>query len=235
MTLNQIVNRIRLIVLAHKQIRSLKIGGSAEEFFADKTTNYIACCIQYNSGFVNTGQIGISFRAFVVDLVHNVEDRLGNEQDVLSDTLLVVQDLISILKNPEYDDWRVTVTSNFDAVINVGRDNYSGWSIDFDVAAIFTENICQIPMAKIESTPTEDMNKIIEDMVYKSSGSEGFDVAIAGLKNKKILQIIREGVAIYKVSNNPNSTEYTWDNETIKLGTPITNSEERFLILYRNY
>lgn len=73
-------------------------------------------------------------------------------------------------------------------------------------------------------------------LIFKATGSEGTSIVITALAGKNILSISREASVIYEIATggaSPDSTEYTWDETTIVVGTPMI-ANERLLILYRN-
>jgi hypothetical protein len=69
---------------------------------------------------------------------------------------------------------------------------------------------------------------------YVATGAEGSSIVIPALSGYEILMIMRESGPIYEVGSAPDSSEFTWDDTTIGLGTD-TNPNERFLILYKTY
>lgn len=243
MTLNQILRRLKTIALAHNQIRRFKTG-LVGDLFADHTAKYMACCLQYTGGLlaITGGAVGINFRMFVLDLVHVSQDTKENEDDVLSDTLSVIMDLVTQINNGNYNDWKITLDSNFTAVVEHENDMCAGWYIDFTIRTPFTQNVCQIPSdLVIDPNPGDMADKLVYDLKYIATGIEGNSLPTDGtipqlaiLNGKKLLFITREMSPIYKTSSNPDPAEYVWDNVDVLLGT-ITNPGERFLFLYRNY
>lgn len=235
--------RIRTVTGAHKQIRSFRVG-LVTDFFADRTTKYPAACLQYSVGSIGGSAKQISFRLFIVDLVNVSDDTKSNEDDVFSDTLEIIMDLVAELSQPAFNDWIFSVTSNVQSVSENDNDLNAGWYIDFSVRVPFTRNICAVPSDLFiipgsgSTAPGISPDMKVYDKEYIASGSEGTtidtSVLIPDVTGKKILVIIREGETIYKVSSAPDSVEYTWDNTTLVLGKATTPGE-RFLILYRNY
>jgi hypothetical protein len=75
--------------------------------------------------------------------------------------------------------------------------------------------------------------KYLYDEQYVATGTEGRTITIPAIQGKKIVFMTRGSAIIYKVSNNPASSEYTWDYTDINLGAD-TIAGEKFLILYRN-
>lgn len=241
MTLNQVLNRIRIIVQAHKQIRSYKLA-LPTDFFADKETKYPACCLQYISGQIGTtgiSAITLSFRMFLVDLVHVSEDTKDNTDDVLSDMLSILMDIIAELNNGNFNDWALSFANNLQVVTDGEgeheNDMQAGWTMDFNIRFPFPQNLCYIPTEIFNTTPSDNTDmKLVYDTEYIATGDEGNSITVPVVTGKKILLVTRENSPVHKVNANPDPAEYTWNDAVIGLGT-VTNPGERFLILYRNY
>lgn len=234
MTLNQVIRRIKMLGLAHKQIRAFR-RGLVSDFFADKTSKYPALLLQDTGGNISTGghATTLNFRLFFLDMVHVNEDTNDNEQDVQSDMLLVAMDIVAEMNAGIFDDWALSTTNNLQLLYEGDNDLYGGCFIDISLRIMFSQNLCQIPTEIINGSPTDTDMKVYDE-VYVASGTEGFAITIPAIAGKKILLVVRENSTIYKVSNNPGSTEYTFDGTTITVGTVITPGQ-RFLILYRNF
>lgn len=235
MTLNQVIKRIKALSLAHKQIRAFK-RGLITDFFADKTSKYPAALLQDNGGNISTAghATTISFRLFLVDLVHVNNDTNDNELDVQSDMISVAMDLVAEFNSGIFDDWALSTDNVIQLTYEGDNDLHAGCYFDFSIRIMFAQNTCQIPTEIIDSSPTDTDMKTLYDEIYVADGSEGSTLTVPALKGKRIMLITRDASVIYKVSNNPDSTEYTWDNTDVGLGTPVA-ANQRFLILYRNY
>lgn len=235
MTLVQIVNRLRTIILAHKQVRSYN-RGLISDFLTDHTTKYPAVFLNDVGGAISLIQhtSSLNFRLYFVDLVHVASDTKDNELDVLSDMVSLAQDIVSEISNPNYLDWKISV-ENLQLIVENEGDMHAGCYLDFTVSVIFTQNRCEVPTNEIEfpTTDTTDM-KLVYDVKYIATGNENVTLSVPEVTGKKILLITRENAPIYKVSSNPDPAEFVWDDVIITLGT-ITNPGERFLILYRTY
>jgi hypothetical protein len=234
MTLNQVINRIKALSLAHKQVRNF-YKGLVTDFLADKTTNYPSVFLQDNNGNISTGTHATTFnyRMFLLDLVNVSENTNQNVQDVQSDMVSVAMDLVAQMNAGFFDDWAVSTDIPLQMVEENDNDLIAGCIIDFSIRVKFPQNLCQIPTDYQLEIPPEDMKEVF-DMEYISTGAEGTSITIPGLAGKRIILIIRENNPLHKVSNNPDSAEYTWDNTTIGTSVTIT-ARTRFLILYRNY
>lgn len=236
MTLNNVLKRIENLSLGHKQIRTFR-KGFVSDFFADKTAKYPAVCLQDNGGSISlSGHAAtLNYRMFIADLVNVSADAQTNEQDVQSDMVSIAMDLLAQMNNGNYDDWKISADNTVQLFAENDNDMQAGCVIDFTVRFPYTQNICQIPTDITDYIPIDNEMKYVYDIKYIATGSEGTTLSIPEIIGKRILLITRESSPIYKVSNAPNGSEYTWNDTVITLGATVANPGERFLILYRNY
>lgn len=235
MTYNQVVKRIKALSLAHKQMRAFRVG-LVSDFFADAKAKYPAALLQDSGGNISTaGQAtSLSFRLFLVDLVHVSEDTQENQLDVQSDMLSVAMDLVAEMNAGIFEDWAISSDNTLQLFYEGDNDLHAGVYFDFTLRIKFTQNTCQIPTEVFDGSPTDTDMKVY-DLIYKATGSEGSTIIPPEVAGKKILLITRENNTIYRVSSLPGSTEYTFNGTQIGLGTPVNLAGERLLILYRNY
>lgn len=238
MTLNQIIKRIRLISLAHQQVSNFYYG-LPTDFLTDKTTLYPSVFLQDVPGGLDlTGKADtLNFKLFALDLVNVSEDSKSNEVDVLSDMREVVKDLIALMNDSSYSDWKVGISNTVTLVREEFDDLVAGAVIDFSIITPYVQDKCVVPFDGTDEQEIiiPDSARVVFDTEYVASGSEGSVLDIEEIKGKKILLIIREQAPLHKISSNPSSSEYVWDDENIQLGANVSGSGERFLILYRNY
>jgi hypothetical protein len=235
MTLNQVLKRIEQLSLGHKQVRSFR-KGLLSDFFADKTAKYPAVCLQDQGGGISlSGHAAtLSYKLFILDLVNVNQGTKVNEYDVLSDTLSIAMDLLAQFNNGNYDDWKISPDNTVEFVVEAENDMPAGCVFDFTVRFPYTQNTCHVPTDITEFTPTDNEMKYLYDEKYIALGTEGSTLSISAIVGKKVLFVTRESSPIYKASNAPTSSEYTWNDLVIGLGAPV-NPGDRFLILYRNY
>lgn len=240
MTLNQVITRIKTIALAHKQVRNFQ-AGLVTDFLTDHTTKYPSVFLEDNGGVISTnGQAStLSYRMYFVDLVNVSEATKQNEQDVQSDMFSVAEDVVAQMNAGDYNDWALSTDNNVQLVVEENGDMYAGVIVDFSIRIQFKQNRCQIPSDLLISVTDNDTK--MYDVEYFATGTENLtlDSTAAGsslnvITGKKVLLVTRESAPLYKVSSNPDSAEFTWNDTLLGLGTK-TNVGERFLILYRNY
>lgn len=247
MTFNAVIRRIRLLALAHKQIRTFK-RGLAADFLTDHTTKYPAVFLQDSAGTINTSSHSttLNFRMFFVDLVHVSEETKENEQDVLSDMISIAMDLLAQMNAGGFSDWRMSTNNTLQLLVEGDGDMYAGCYVDFSLSIMFKQNVCVIPTEIFTYDPdggdgssgtggsgSGDL-KLVYDLKYVATGEEGSTLSIPTIEGKKVLFVTRESAPIYKVSSAPSSAEFMWNDVTVTLGANTTPGE-RFLFLYRNY
>jgi len=235
LTLNQVQKRIESLTMAHKQVRTYK-QGLVSDFFDNKTTKYPAVCLQDNGGSISLSghATTLSYRMFLLDMVHVSEESKQNEQDVQSDMISIAQDLLAQMSYPGFDDWIISADNQLQLLVEQDNDLIAGCYFDFSIRIMYERNVCQVPTAITDYTPIDDSMKYIYDVKYTATGTEGTTLTIPELVGKKILFMTRGNAIIYKTSSAPASNEFTWNDATIELGA-ATISNEPFLILYRNY
>lgn len=235
MTLNQVVKKVEQIVLSHKQVRSFKVAHNKPEELNDHKRKYPAAFLSHNNANVSfspSGILSIDFRLAVLDLVHVVADTKENEADVLSDTMSILLDIVAIINDSTWD-WVFSQSNSLEQATEYDNDMSAGWFIDFTIQTVFKQDRCVIP-ADIIDNPTNDTDVKVYDEIYIAAGDEGSTLTIPILVGKKIIFASRENNVLYKVSNGPISSEFTWNNQVVGLGAPA-EVNERFLFLYRNY
>lgn len=82
---------------------------------------------------------------FVVDLVNVSADTKTNEDDVLSDTLSIMMDLVAQMNNGNLNDWFISSDNPLQAFTETEGDMYAGWYMDFSIRMIYRQNICEVP------------------------------------------------------------------------------------------
>lgn len=236
MTYNQVINRIKTISLAHRQVRTFKRGLQQDELSDDKQVLYPAVFLNETSGNVSlvNNAATFCFRLKVLDLVHVSEHAKENELDVLSDTMSILLDLLAQMNYGAYNDWKISTGNAIASYVENDGDMNAGWYMDMCIGIIYDQNVCVVPSDLIPEIEPNELDVKVYDYKYVADGTEGATIHIDEIVGKKILLVTREYSPLYRVSNAPNQTEFTWDDNDIGLGIDALPGE-RFLILYRNY
>ena len=99
LTLNQVVKNLEYISQAHNQINTFYFG-QLHDFAASGVINYPAMVVDLNPTTYGVNTLTYSFNIYLLDLVHK---DISNSTEVLSDTVQMCTDILSIVDNPVYD------------------------------------------------------------------------------------------------------------------------------------
>lgn len=148
-THNQIIKLFSDIATNHYQINEFGFGDTWEVGASGKI-NYPLMWGTVNPSSVGDNVMLLNYSLYFLDRVKKDE---GNENEVLSDQLLIAQDVFSILCSDTYSDYFVMTRSaqfsNFPT--EYLDDELSGVKMDVQFRIFYDTNRCQIPQA---STPT---------------------------------------------------------------------------------
>jgi hypothetical protein len=79
--------------------------------------------------------------------------------------------------------------------------------------------------------------KLVYDVRYTATGSEGSTITVPEVVGKKILLLTRQNLVLDRINQNsgsPSESEFTWNDSVITLGIDV-EAGDTFLILYRTY
>jgi hypothetical protein len=237
MTLNQVIKRVSQIALAHKQVRNFYYGVPTD-FLNDKTTRYASAFLQDTPGSLDVSlkTQSFGFKLYLLDLVHVSEDAKENEQDVQSDMLSVIKDLVAEMNHSNYSDWKISATNPVTLLREEFDDLVAGAVIDLTISVPYNLDTCVVPTGELPVEFNTDDMKLVYDIEYMATVPGAVLLVVPDVIGKKILLVTRENAVLQKVLSDPDAGEYTIaDGDTIQLGAPIGISGERFLILYRNF
>lgn len=146
LTLNQVIKRIRLISIAHKQIRNFYFGLPGD-FLNDKTTEYASVFLQDVPGVIDllAKKRTLSFKLYALDLVHVSEDTKSNELDVQSDMLSIVEDLVAEINHSSYTDWKLSISNPITLLREEFDDIVAGIVVDISIVTPYTQDACVVP------------------------------------------------------------------------------------------
>ena len=144
-TLEQLYNLFRDIGTQHLFIKTTTIGDIFEVDLVE--TTYPLMHVSTNTATFTSGQIEHSFQIVVMDLVNKDEN---NEEEVLSDMLQIIGDVLSVLLNSDFDtnytDFRheIRIQENITCEPFTERfDNeVTGWTADVNIVVQFAADAC---------------------------------------------------------------------------------------------
>lgn len=148
MTINEIIQRVKTICQSHQMVRSFFFGNPSDFLVNVKQRDYVAILLQDAGGaFSPSGnEYTLSFKMFVLDLVHVATDMKTNELDVQSDCLSIGNDLMSLINSHQYDDWALATSVSYSLVAEKFEDMLGGVVIDFTIRTQWDKSYCEAPI-----------------------------------------------------------------------------------------
>ena len=140
LTLNQTVKLIRDIALSHNQINTVYFG-DVWEFLAQTDNTYPAMFYSLTGSSISGKTLGMDFSLFFLD--RQLQDET-NETDVLSDQLLIAQDIFAMMRYPKFD-WKIDENVNIEFFTENEKDYLSGVKIDITINYPMLTDRCQVP------------------------------------------------------------------------------------------
>jgi hypothetical protein len=157
LTLNQIVSQITNLATAHEQIAESGVGDFAE--WQAKERSYPILWVFHESTAVSQMEIAFSIRLICADRVivgEEGDDTQGHEQEVISDTLLVLLDFLAYFQQNHSQPYDVVTSATIDPFTERLNDRLAGNSVTITIRQPFDWNKCQIPQTGAAIPPTVD-------------------------------------------------------------------------------
>lgn len=157
LTLNQIVSQITNLATAHNQIAESGVGDFAE--WQAKERTYPILWVFHESTAVSQMEIAFSIRLICADRVivgEEGDDTQGHEQEVISDTLLVLLDFLAYFQQNHSQPYDVVTSATIDPFTERLNDRLAGNSVTITIRQPFDWNKCQIPQTGASIPPTVD-------------------------------------------------------------------------------
>lgn len=139
LTLNQTVQLIKELAQSHQQIDSVYFGDLWEFLNVDNV--YPALFYSLTGTSISGKILTHSFSLFFFDREIQNEK---NETDVLSDRLIVAQDILSMMKNPTFD-WEIEDSVNFEYYTESDDDYLCGVKMDVNISYPYLSDRCKLP------------------------------------------------------------------------------------------
>jgi hypothetical protein len=157
LTLNQIVSQITNLATAHNQIAESGVGDFAE--WQAKERSYPILWVFHESTAVSQMEIAFSIRLICADRVivgEEGDDTQGHEQEVISDTLLVLLDFLAYFQQNHSQPYNVVTSATIDPFTERLNDRLAGNSVTIQIRQPFDWNKCQIPQTGASIPPSVD-------------------------------------------------------------------------------
>ena len=153
-TYNNVIDTIKCVGEQHRLIKAVTTG-DIWQIDLSKNTLFPLFHINTINVTAGKGQLQHNFQLVVADIVE--PDESENEQEVLSDTLSILLDIISIFRNGEIlyhynkahgEEARYWTTDDFTLEPFTERydNSISGWTVNLPIVIEFPYDTCNIPI-----------------------------------------------------------------------------------------
>jgi hypothetical protein len=157
LTLNQVISQITTLAAAHSQIAASGVGDFAE--WQAEERNYPLLWVFHETTNVGNRELIYSIRLICADRVitgEEGEDTDGMEQEVLSDTLLILLDFLAYFQQQHSQTYTVVPSATIDPFTERFNDRVAGNSMVIQIRQPFTWDACQIPQSGATIPPSVD-------------------------------------------------------------------------------
>lgn len=141
-TLNQIVSRIEGIANKHQQIKTVFFGNLFEFLAKTPDSRYPAMYFDLVNATINGSVTTVTFSFFFMD---RMLPELTNETEVLSDQLLIAQDIISQLRYNKYPEFIAGENIPIEFFTEESPDLIAGVKVDIDFEIDSALDRCAVP------------------------------------------------------------------------------------------
>jgi hypothetical protein len=140
LTLNQTIKLISDLASAHEQINTVYFG-DVWEFLNQADNVYPAMFYSLTGSSIANKELTLNFSLYFLD--RQLHDE-SNENDVLSDQLLIAQDIVSMMRYPKFD-WEIGDSVNLEFFTEKEEDYLAGVKADVTVSFPMLSDRCQVP------------------------------------------------------------------------------------------
>jgi hypothetical protein len=243
LTLNQIIQRVTAVALAHKQIKTFAYVSSAVEYLHDsqRTNIYPVCLVEQNTAaFSTTGRtLTHTFRFYLLDLVNRAAETDVNEVDVISDMVSVAGDLIALFRDPAYyDTWSVPGDASATIITDYSAEYVAGCAFDLQIQVFYLADRCEVPASALPADTIELITTGQDWKVLQLRPAAGlFSVTLIALQGAKLLNVFREDSVQERVFSTPTDVrQYDFNSNAGTLvwwSENIWNGDELLTIIYK--
>ena len=140
-TLNQLIAKLQSIATSHAQINDFFFGDIAD-LGTEKPMQYPVLFADIAPSNFNYKVISLNFQLMVMDIV---KKDLSNENDVMSDCLQILEDVIIELRNPS-EVFMIQDSITLTPFMDSQGDEVAGWTANLTINVPSTYNSCAIPL-----------------------------------------------------------------------------------------
>lgn len=140
-TLNQLIAKLQSIATSHAQINDFFFGDIAD-LGSEKPMQYPVLFADIAPSNFSYKVISLNFQLMVMDIV---KKDLSNENDVMSDCLQILEDVIIELRNPS-EVFLIQDSITLNPFMDSQGDEVAGWTANITINVPSTYNSCAIPL-----------------------------------------------------------------------------------------
>lgn len=138
----QIIDAFKQFCTKHQQINTFYSG--QEWDFQTENNMYPALVLLPQPSVMSNGAITLTFNLFVADIMH--KELIASTDDIYSDTLLILQDVIAYFTDNEDYDFNIVDDVNIEPFEEKLDDILCGWSAAINIKFRFGGSNCNLPM-----------------------------------------------------------------------------------------
>lgn len=157
LTVNQIIAQVQTLANAHHQIAEVGVGTIAE--LQAKERSYPLLWVSHEAGSLQDNYKINNIRLTIFDRVitgQEGQDDSFMEQEVLSDTELILLDFLNYFHQNHTQDYVTTKTAPLEHFTERTNDRTAGWSTVLELRQFYDWNKCSIPESGATIDPTVD-------------------------------------------------------------------------------
>lgn len=142
-TYNNVLKLLRDIGDSHMMIHSTTVG-DIYELDLEKATEFPLLHINALNVEMTEATLIMNFQLFLCDIV--TEDH-ESEEDVLSDTLQIITDILSLLRNETYEGFYTQGNYTIEPFVERFDNSLSGWTVNLPIIVDNDFQSCDLPIA----------------------------------------------------------------------------------------
>ena len=142
-TYNNVIDALKSIGDKHLMIKKVE-SGDLWDMDLEKNTKYPLMFINPDSVSANTNTLLYTFQIFICDLVM-VDD--SNEQEILSDTLQIALDIITLIKEEQHEGLYTKEDFDIEPFTERFDNALAGWVFTLPIEVTNDYQTCNIPTA----------------------------------------------------------------------------------------
>jgi len=160
LSINALLQVIQTVAEAHSQINKFA-AGQRYDFSASEALQYPCLWVVPNGGSLDVAGKRMDYRfTFIMMDLDNHDGT--NQIEVLSDTALILADIIAVLQNEAeaQQQWQLTTGSGFEPFADAQLDTVSGYIADVTISVMYDGDVCNDIFAGIN---LPDINALTTD------------------------------------------------------------------------